>query len=101
MANRVDRIFRRLLLIGLWTITALNGLTVAVQAQERPPGQLDNACASDCASREYGAEYCSRVCWIPDSSGARPDEVTDWRCMTACREQGGKYAECKPRCRVR
>ena len=29
------------------------------------------------------------------------DEVTDWSCMTACSERGGKYADCKPRCRLR
>lgn len=92
---------RRLLPMGLWILIGLSGVTVAVQAQERPPGQLDNACASDCTARDYGAEYCSRVCWIPDRSRLPPEEVTDWSCMTACSERGGKYADCKPRCRLR
>lgn len=92
---------RRWLLIGFWTISGLSAVSFGVQAQERPPGQLDNACASDCAAREYGAEYCSRVCWIPDRSRLPPDEVTGWSCMTACGERGGKYADCKPRCRLR
>jgi hypothetical protein len=83
---------------------ALAGLLAAVSgvgAQERPMGQLDGACAGDCTARGYASEYCAQVCWVPDRPRGRPDEVTDWSCMTACSEQGGKYGECKPRCRLR
>jgi hypothetical protein len=83
---------------------ALAGLLAAVGgvgAQERPMGQLDGACASDCTARGYASGYCAQVCWIPDRPRSPPDEVTDWSCMTAWAERGGKYAECNPRCRAR
>jgi hypothetical protein len=76
-------------------------LVLGAHAQERPSGQADPSCAAACNERGYAADYCSRVCWIPDRPRTPPDEVTDWSCMSACAERGGKYAECKPRCRAR
>lgn len=70
-------------------------------AQQRPPGQLNTVCAADCAARGYDAEYCGRVCWVPAPGQTPPGEYTDWVCMTECRNRGGKYSECKPRCRRR
>lgn len=91
----------RLLLVVIWTVIGLIGAAIAAQAQDRPPGQLAANCVAACNLRNYSADYCNRVCWVPDRPQSRPDEVTDWRCMTACRDQGGSYAECKPRCQVR
>jgi hypothetical protein len=88
----------RAALVGL---AGLMFLVLGAQAQERPIGRADDSCAAACNARGYDADYCGRVCWIPDRPRTPPDEVTDWTCMTACAERGGKYAECKPRCRVR
>lgn len=76
-------------------------VAMAVQAQERPPGTADSACARDCAGLGHSVEYCGRVCWIPERPRSAPEEVTDWSCMTVCADRGGKYAECKPACRLR
>ncbi|MCM2311986.1 MAG: zinc-binding dehydrogenase [Steroidobacteraceae bacterium] len=90
----------QLWMIAVGAVIALLGTVVVASAQERSPGVADGACASECARRGYAGEYCDNVCRVPPPQ-ARPDEVTDWSCMTACSGQGGKYGECKPRCRVR
>lgn len=74
------------------------GLGLAL-AQDRPAGQLDTACASDCAARGYDAEFCGQVCWIPDPEMAARGEALDWKCLTACRERGGGAEACMLSCR--
>lgn len=86
---------------GIWILAGLIGAAPGARAQERPPGQLDANCVADCGLLDYASDYCDRVCWVPERPRGKPDEVTDWSCMTACSEQGGRYGECKPRCRVR
>ena len=44
----------------------LGGFLGLATAQDRPPGQLDTACASDCVARGLEAGFCSRACWVPD-----------------------------------
>lgn len=68
-------------------------------AQDRTGGQLDSACASDCAASGYDAKLCGQVCWVPDPGKAAKGEAIDWRCMTGCRERGGKLADCRLSCR--
>jgi hypothetical protein len=92
---------RGFLYVVVWTITGGCGLIVSVQAQEQLPGQPDIVCASNCASLGYAAEYCAKVCRVPERPRVPAGEVTDWSCMTACAQRGGKYAECKPVCRLR
>ena len=71
-----------------------------LQAQDRRLGEFDSRCANGCAAIGYAAEYCNRVCWIPDRPRTLPQELTDWACMSTCSDRGGTYAECKPRCRL-
>jgi len=76
------------------------GITLAL-AQERAPGQLDIACASNCTAHGYDEEFCSQVCWIPDPEMAAKAVPVDWICMTECLDRGGKLTDCKLRCRRR
>lgn len=101
MRLSVSLVSTRSLRAGVWALAGLIGAVSGVQAQDRVPGQLDATCASDCASRGYASDYCAEAYWIPDRPPLRADEVTDWRCMTACRDQGGRHGDCKPRCRIR
>lgn len=83
-------------------LAALFGAYIGIAlAEDRPPGQLNPVCAAECAERGYDAEFCGRVCWIPTPSQVAPGEFTDWVCMTDCRNRGGKFSDCKQRCRRR
>ena len=67
-------------------------------AQTTAPGQLDTACATDCAARGYDSEFCGRVCVTPEAGEIPADTAIDWVCMTSCRDRGGKLRDCLPRC---
>lgn len=92
---------RRFLYVVVWTISGAFASIVIVQAQELLPGQPDYSCTSSCTANGYAAEYCAKVCRVPERPRVPVGEVTDWSCMTACADRGGKYAECKPACRLR
>lgn len=80
-------------------VGSLIGIGVAL-AQDAASGQLDAACANDCAARGYDGEFCGQVCWVPDPAMIARGERLDWKCVTACRNQGGKPSDCLPRCEV-
>jgi hypothetical protein len=68
-------------------------------AQEGRVGQLDVACANRCVGNGYDADFCGRVCWIPDPAIAARAVPVDWVCMEACLDRGGNPEDCKLRCR--
>ena len=70
-------------------------------AQDRAPGQLDGACAAQCAENGNNAEFCGQVCWVPDPAVAARSYPVDWSCFTSCRERGGRAEDCLPACRKR
>ena len=70
-------------------------------AQDGQPGQLDTACAARCTGNGYDAEFCGQVCWIPDPAVAAKGDGLDWKCMTGCRERGGRAEDCLVSCRRR
>ena len=90
----------RVCLAAILASTALGATLGAAIAQQDTSGQLDATCANDCASRGYDPEYCGNVCWIPAVDQARPGPPADWRCVIACRDRGGTYQDCRPRCPV-
>lgn len=70
-------------------------------AQERPPGQLDTACAAQCVENGNDEEFCTFACWVPDPEVAARSEPVHWPCYSTCREKGGRPAECLSACRKR
>jgi hypothetical protein len=76
------------------------GIGVAL-AQDRPPGQLDSACATQCLANGNDAEFCDLVCWVPDPEVAARSEPVHWKCYSTCRANGGKPEDCLPACRRR
>jgi hypothetical protein len=74
------------------------GATLAL-AQVRPTGQLDLDCANRCTAHGYDTEFCGKVCWLPDPTIAAQAVPIDWICMTDCLDRGGKFTDCKLRCR--
>jgi hypothetical protein len=68
-------------------------------AQQRVTGSLDTDCANRCVTHGYEAEFCGRVCWIPDPVIAARAVPIDWVCMEACLDRGGNPEDCKLRCR--
>lgn len=72
---------------------------VRADQETLPPGSLDAACATDCAERGHDGEYCARICWVPTPSAYPANDLTDLRCLDACRESGGRYGTCKRACK--
>lgn len=70
-------------------------------AQNEPTGQLDPACASQCTAHGYDAGFCGEVCWVPDAGMVSKAEDLNWKCVTVCRDLGGKLSDCLPRCQRR
>lgn len=70
-----------------------------VLAQETAVAPRDQTCEADCQRRGYDGEFCGRACQVPQASLIPADEVTDWICLTACRERGGRLLDCLPQCR--
>jgi hypothetical protein len=81
--------------------TCLGAIAGAALAQVGPPGTLDSACLSACAARGYEAEFCNRVCVVPQPSEIPADVAIDWECVTSCRNRGGTLGDCLPRCQRR
>lgn len=79
----------------------LGGFLGFAFAQDDTPGQLDTACAARCSANGYDAEFCGQVCWIPDPQYAAKGDGLDWKCMTGCRERGGRAEDCMASCRRR
>lgn len=73
------------------------GIGVSV-AQVQPRGQIDTDCAGRCTAHGYDAEFCGRVCWVPDPELTAEQEQTDWPCVAVCLYRGGEFEDCKPRC---
>ncbi len=76
------------------------GLGIA-STQDGTPGQLDMDCAGRCTANGYAAEFCGQVCWVPDPQYAAKGDGLDWKCMTGCRERGGRAEDCMASCRRR
>ncbi len=87
--------------VALFAGAILGGFLGLASAQDRTPGQLDTACVSRCTANGYEAEFCDRVCWLPDPAIAAKAEPIDWICMTDCLERGGKGEDCRLRCKRR
>jgi hypothetical protein len=79
----------------------LGGFLGFASAQDGTPGQLDTACASLCTANGYDAEFCGQVCWVPDPQYAAKGDGVDWKCMTGCRERGGRAEDCMVSCQRR
>jgi hypothetical protein len=79
----------------------MGGALGAATAQERPPGQLDSACAAHCVESGKDTQYCGRACWVPDPDVAARGAPLDWKCYSTCRDSGGKSKDCLPACRRR
>jgi len=79
----------------------LGGFLGFASAQDGVPGHLDTACAARCTANGYESEFCGQVCWIPDPVTAAKSEGLDWKCMTGCRERGGRAEDCLVSCRRR
>ena len=85
-----------------FVMAALLGATMGLAlAQDRRAGQLDVACATNCTAHGYEPEFCGRVCWLPDPAIAARAEPVEWICMTDCLERGGKFEDCRLRCKRR
>lgn len=83
-------------------LAVLIGAVVGVAlAQDRPPGQLDAACAAQCAENGNEATFCEQVCWLPDPTVAGRNDPVYWPCYGSCRERGGKPEVCLAACRKR
>jgi hypothetical protein len=81
---------------------AIGGAAAGIAtAQDRPPGQLDATCASQCLENGNEAVFCEQVCWVPDPEVAARSQPVHWPCFASCRERGGKPEECLPSCRQR
>lgn len=83
------------LLIATLVFAAISNVA---SAQERPPGQLDLQCASDCSATGHDGEYCNQVCWVAEPPRRPIDEFVDGYCLAACRERGGTHSQCRPLC---
>ncbi len=83
------------------TAVVMGGTLGAATAQDRPPGQLDGACAAQCLANGNDAEFCDLVCWVPDPAVAARREPVHWKCYSTCRENGGRPGDCLPACRER
>ena len=70
-------------------------------SQDRPSGQLDAACAAQCAESGNDGEFCGRVCWVPDPAMAAKSYPVDWDCLTSCRSGSRRVEDCLPVCRLR
>ena len=77
---------------------ALGACLGIAQAQDRSLGEIDAECSSRCTANGYDAEFCGQVCWIPDPAMVAKGEGLDWKCMTSCRDRGGKMGDCLPSC---
>lgn len=88
-------------LIAIAAATLFGAAMGVASAQDRPPGQLDAACTSQCLANGNDGEFCDLVCWVPDQQVAARSEPVHWKCYAACRENGGKPEECLPSCRQR
>jgi hypothetical protein len=89
-------------IFGAMTAGALIGAFIGIaSAQDRAAGVLDTTCSAECASRGFAADYCNRMCWIPDPAMAARGSMFDWKCMTDCRARGGSEEDCRPQCRRR
>lgn len=98
LAQHPDRLrFSVALLAG----AILGGFLGFASAQDGTPGQLDTACAARCTGNGYDAGFCGQVCWIPDPAMAAKADGLDWKCMTGCRERGGRAEDCMASCRRR
>jgi hypothetical protein len=84
-------------------IAALLGLFVGTApARADPAGSIDQNCASYCAARGYGQDFCIRACTPQDASNELPPGAEiDWQCMTVCRDRGGQLLDCLTPCRRR
>jgi hypothetical protein len=94
--------FRRVLFSLLVAcIVCVGLLTHAAFAQAGIPGTADTTCVKRCVESGQESEYCDKLCWVPDLPvRVQPAEMTDAGCLRTCRKQGGRYSECKPRCRM-
>jgi hypothetical protein len=79
----------------------LGGFLGFASAQEGPSGQLDTACYGRCTANGYQAGFCGEVCLVPDPTLAAKGDGLDWKCMTGCRERGGRAEECMVSCQRR
>ncbi len=79
----------------------LGGFLGLASAQDRPPGQLDMACAARCAKDGGDGEFCGQVCWVPDPEMAAKAYAVDYPCYRSCRDRAGKVEDCLPACRKR
>jgi|APLak6261659701_1056019.scaffolds.fasta_scaffold86592_2 hypothetical protein len=80
---------------------ALGACLGIAQAQDQSTGQLDVDCSNSCTAHGYDAEFCGQACWIPDPEMVAKGEGLDWKCLTSCRDRGGKLSDCLPRCKLR
>ena len=99
-ARRPRRIHFVTAIVSSVVLGASLGASLAL-AQVRRSGQLDFDCSSRCSANGYDAEFCNRVCWLPDPTIAAKAEPLDWICMTDCLERGGKVEDCRLRCKRR
>jgi len=83
-------------LVGSMMVLAAALAVTAVYAGESEARQ----CAVDCTARGYDAAECIRVCDDSDVVRAPADGLIDFRCVTACRDDGGTARDCRLRCRT-
>jgi hypothetical protein len=75
---------------------------LAAMALAQSPGEIDASCASYCAARGYGQDFCGRACSVQQPSNEIPaDAEIDWQCTTVCRNRGGQLLDCLRACRRR
>jgi len=88
--------------VAPFALAALLGASIGLAlAQDRPPGELDSACAAQCAENGNEAAFCEQVCWVPDPTVAARNDPVYSPCYASCRERGGKPEDCLPACRKR
>lgn len=91
-----------LIRFGFSTICgALLGAYLGFAFAQEPAGTLDTQCVGQCTADGYEAEFCGRVCWIPDPEIAARAYPVDYPCFSSCRDRGGKVQDCRSACRKR